>query len=600
MELSDLKKQFEDFQDQTADDRRLAERDRDYLDHKQWTAREVAVLKRRGQAPVVNNRIKKKHQFLKGLEIRSRTDPKAYPRTPKHEQDADAITDALRFVEENSRLDRVFTACSGDFFCEGIEAVIVELDSKKEIIPRKIPWDRFYYDYHSREEDFSDATYLGITTWLDRSAVKSMFPGKEKEIDELCETDAIDTSFLDRPRWYDRVGSKRHRLRVNEHYFKDGGTWKLAFFTGDLLLSEVEDSPTLDEHGEPCCPIIAESAYVDRENNRYGVVRGDIWLQDEINHRRSKALHMLSNVTVKMEKGAVESAQRLLDQLSSGKAVIEYSPGMNVEVDHNTELAQGQVALYQDAKSELDDSVVQTVGSAGRESGRSKLVDRENDIDELADLFERHKDFRLRVYRQIWAAIKQHWTEERWVRVTDDERNIRFVGLNKPVTGRDIISQRAGIAPEMVESVLAENGIGMMPGQMERVVGVENEVSKMDIDIILDESPDVVTIQQEQFQVLAKLAEAYGPEHVPFDEVLKLSSLRNKDEFLERTKGDGEAQQMAAQQAQQIQLQGAMSEIEERQSKTALNIATARERNVKADQAQAETALALAGRESIG
>lgn len=602
MKLETLKTQFEAFMTQTEQARRLCERDRDYKDGKQWTANEIAVLERRGQAPIVNNRILKKQNFLLGIEIRSRTDPKAFPRTPQHEEDSESITDALRYVKDNAHLDRRFSECADEYFCEGSEAVIIEVEEgTNDIKPRHIPWDRFYYDPHSREYDFGDSSYMGITVWMDRKELARRFPKKKTEIESLAETTSLESSFEDRPKWYDSTeGHKRSRVRLNEHYFLDGGVWKLVFFTGDLFLTEIEDSPYLDDMGRPMNPIEAESAYVDRENNRYGVVRGDISLQDEINHRRSKAHHMLSNVTVVMDQGAVKSASQTLNDLTSGKAAIEVTPGLRFDIDRNVELSQGQIALYQDAKNEIDDTVVQATGGDSGQSGRSKLVDRENDIDELAGLFERHKDFKNRVYRQIWCRIKQFWTEERWVRVTDDEQNIKFVGLNKPVTGREAIAQVYGIQDGQVEAFLAQEGASLMPGQLERVVRVENQVAEIDVDVILDEAPDVVTIQQEQFQVMAQLAQAYGPENVPFEEMLKLSSLRNKDEFLERTQGNPEQQQAAQQQAQQLQQQKIMMDMQKSQSETAVNVANARKANVLADQAQVETQLALFGEEKIG
>ena len=66
--------------------------ERDYIDHEQWNDHEKQVLSQRNQHPVVVNFLKKKLEFLFGIEIRSRTDPKAYPRTPQHEADAEAYT----------------------------------------------------------------------------------------------------------------------------------------------------------------------------------------------------------------------------------------------------------------------------------------------------------------------------------------------------------------------------------------------------------------------------------------------------------------------------------------------------------------------------
>ena len=41
-----------------------------------------------------------------------------------------------------------------------------------------------------------------------------------------------------------------------------------------------------DRRGKTACALILQSAYIDQENNRYGMVRDLISLQDEINKRR--------------------------------------------------------------------------------------------------------------------------------------------------------------------------------------------------------------------------------------------------------------------------------------------------------------------------
>ncbi len=63
-----------------------------YYHGKQWTESELRVLKRRNQPPTVKNRIRRKVDFLVGVEQRLRRDPKAFPRTPEAEQAAPVAT----------------------------------------------------------------------------------------------------------------------------------------------------------------------------------------------------------------------------------------------------------------------------------------------------------------------------------------------------------------------------------------------------------------------------------------------------------------------------------------------------------------------------
>src|SRR5262245_15518927 len=98
LDVGDLVRLFEESEDSSYDARKQAERDRDYFDHKQWTDSEVATLEKRGQPVVTANRIAPKINFLIGLEKDQRIDPRVLPRTPAHEQDADAARHAQKYA----------------------------------------------------------------------------------------------------------------------------------------------------------------------------------------------------------------------------------------------------------------------------------------------------------------------------------------------------------------------------------------------------------------------------------------------------------------------------------------------------------------------
>src|SRR6478736_4690674 len=104
-DVSDLVKMFEDSESATREARKLAERDRDYYDGKQWTETEVRALQDRKQPVVTYNRIQRKIDYLSGLEKQQRKDPKAFPRTPKDEEAADAATDSIRYACDDNDWD---------------------------------------------------------------------------------------------------------------------------------------------------------------------------------------------------------------------------------------------------------------------------------------------------------------------------------------------------------------------------------------------------------------------------------------------------------------------------------------------------------------
>lgn len=577
---------FDDFVNYTQDERKRAENRRDYRDLKQWTEDQAEILRNRDQAPVVIDFFAKKVDALMGVEINRRTDPKAYPRTPEHEQAAEAITDALRYVEETTHFDALGTEVFEEKIVEGYAGAVTDVQQNAkgewDVVVLLAHWDRVYFDPHSREKDFSDSTYFGITTWLDIADAVDMFPDHADDLENyIGSTSMEDTAFDDRPvEWVDR---RRKRVRINQEWYLESGKWMLVYYCDDMTLREPAVSHLLDADGQPCCPLELESDYIDRQNNRYGYTQRFVDPQDEINHRRSKALHMLSSAQVIAEAGAVKDRETVSKELRKAQGYIEVGPGKKFEIDRNIEMGQAQLAFYNEAKAEMEADGVnpELAGRTdGAISGRAFMARQQGGITQLAHIYSRHSDWKKRVYRQMWARIRQFWTAEKWVRVTDNDDAVRWVGLNIPVTqiekmieqktGMDLAQIRRQYGAEMQQYIQRDPRMGA-------IVETRNNVAEIDVDIIIDEAEDSVTMQHEQFDTLAQLLSTPVPPAM-LKALVELSSLRNKKKFLDALEGDEQQKQQRAQQQQEqaeIAKRGAMAEISETESKAQLNQASA-------------------------
>ena len=226
--LEKLLAQFREAEEQTREERTAAERDRDYYDLKQHTEDEIAALEKRGQPVVTTSRLKSKIDSLLGYEKRGRTDPKAYPRTPQHEKDADAATDALRFVCDQNRFQTITSNVAENLFLEGVGActvTVAQVNGEPDVRVTWVPWDRYYRDPHSRDRHFADKKFDGIVLWYDEDDILDMFPGSEAVIEHAysCSTEGDDDTFQDRPKftWADKA---RKRVRVMVHVVCSSGS----------------------------------------------------------------------------------------------------------------------------------------------------------------------------------------------------------------------------------------------------------------------------------------------------------------------------------------------------------------------------------------
>lgn len=593
----DLKGFVDEFLDVTQDARELSERCRDYKDGKQWTDAQVKELKRRKQAPIVNNRIKVKHNGLLGLCSIKKSDPKAFPRNEEQDSGAaEAATDGLRYAADKANLQGALSAVEDNFFCEGYSGVQICVEQNKrgemDIVVDHIEWDRLFFDPFSRKSTFEDARGKGYMMWMDQEDIEDAFPD--------ADTDALSTSqelagdgdtYEDKPSWFMSKG-KRKRHLVATHYFKKKGKWYLAIYTGSGYLLPPIVSPYNDEYGEPECPIELVSAYTDRQNNRRGELADFLDLQDEINHRRSKALFLLSQRQTFGNRGAVKDVKKAKQELAKPDGHLEVGQGefgKDFGILPTGDMASGQLELLQEAKAEIDAQSynAQLAGSRqnGDLSGRAIGKLQEAGITELRPLFDSLSAFRLRVYRQMWNRIRQFWDQEKWVRVTDDQNSPRWVGFNVEVTMKDYLQEimddeskphalRMGAAAQMIqlEQVAQMAQQTGQPSPLDQVILTKNKPAELDMDIILEESVDSINASQEQLDAILK----FGAQ-AQFDiiDLLEISDIHGKKKLIEKI----EARKKAAAESQQ------------QDPNLALVAAKAQESQANAQQTQIETQL---------
>ncbi len=600
--VTDLVKQFEESEDATRDARKLSERDRDYRDGKQLTADEEETLRKRGQPPVIFNRIQRKMDYLSGLEKQTRKDPKAFPRNPDDEDAANAATDGIRYVCDSAKWDSVRSDAWDNLLCEGTCAVLVgHKQTPKGIEPHleNIAWDRYFYDPHSAKADLSDKAYDGIVTWMDVDRAKTKWPDGEDAINETWMKSKDSDTYDDKPKYNMWSDYKRKRVRVVEQYYLKQGIWHRCVYTEAGHLEAPAPSPYIDENGQPENPIKSVSLYVDRDNNRYGAVRVLISPQDEINKRRSKGLHLITMRQIRASRAVDSDPEVIRREMAKPDGIVMAEEG-EFEILPSNDMAAANLQLLQEAKNEID-LLGANAAMAGKNesdmSGRAILAQQQGGMVEVARMFDRLRHLSLDVYEAIWNRIRQFWTAEKWVRVTDTDRSIRFVGLNQPVTmqqlaqevmqGDEAAMKTAAkiVGEELLQAALQQDEqaltiLGSFVQQnAQQVVEVRNEVGSIEIDIVIDEGMDTPTVQSEQFDAIVKMMPALGPAaQTPqfIQMIIQASQLRDKDKLAKMLDNPPDPTQVQQQQQQEaIAVAGATAEIEKTQSETAKNVATA-------------------------
>lgn len=601
------KKMVDDFRDGTQESRDVGEKGRRYYDNDQIFGETERAWRKSRQPKVIRNEIAPAVNGLLGVIQQAKVDPRAWPRNPNNEDQADVASKALRFVADSQKWHKKKVDAAETFLIEGIAAVAVEASENGDPIITQLPYDELIYDPHSRRADFSDASYKGIGKWMYEGDLARRYPLMMEDMSAALSGASWGSEMgLDRPdkpenliatNWID---PKRRRIFVVELYHMDDGEWKrCVFYVGGVL--EEGPSPYRDDRDQSLCAFVFQSCLITRDNQRNGLVKAMLSPQDELNAYGSRALHLARSRQLKVSnpeyppevdsKTASAEAAKPDGVLPTG-----YEPVTTADLMQGMQImmAEARQALVRQAPT----PAVLADASASNQSGRSRLVLQQAGMTEIARALGRLEDFENEVYRLIWNVLKQFKTEPWWIRITgDDSKKPEFQGLNQPVdpqTGEPIDPRMA----QMMEA----RGI-QVPKQ--------NELATMDVDIEVETVPDTANLQAEQFEALSPmfplLAEAVGPKKA-FEIGVALSSVPEKGrikDLMEKPDELTPEQQMAAQQQaeqqqaiEQMQLQIAMltaqADIRVKESTASLNEARAQQVGADARETEADTVLKAA------
>lgn len=526
-----------------------AERDesqeaRRYYHGDQWTHDEIAKLNGRHQPVITYNRESRKINGIVGLLERLRQDPKASPRTLESGHGAEVATAVLNYSLDVNQWRALSPTVSLDASIEAVSGIELSLEpgdrGDPDVCMHVIERGTFFYDPRSIRLDLADARYMGISKLFDLDQAIEMFPDKEQVLRDNIDNGGDMTGDDQNQTVWMLTSAKK--IRIVEIWYKRRGKWLYCFHTNSVKLEEGV-SPFTDEKGKTFPRFIVFSANVDHDGDRYGFHRNLKGPQDEINHRRSKGLHALNTMRVRVTEGSVDGdeIEKLREEMHRPDGVLQTPSGTGVEILSNAEQVQFNVEMLQEAKQEIENfgpnpALVGTGGVAGS-SGRAIALLQQAGIAELGPYILAWKGWKIRVYRALWNAIQKYWTKERWIRVTDDQGLAQFLQIN-------------GLSFDQF-------------GQPNLV----NALGSLDVDIIVDEGPDHVNLMQDVFETLGQLASSGIP--VPPEAIIQMSGLPEsmKKQVLGMIQQAKQPSPIQVQ-AQQIELAGNAADVDKKAADT--------------------------------
>lgn len=615
--------------DRQADNRYEQSLDEDYYDGIQLTEEDLRELKARGQPAVAYNVLGNTINWVLGTEKRGRTDDKILPRGKEDAQAAERKTKYMKYLSDVNRIGFHRSAAFEDCVKVGVgwlECGLQDEDDGEPIFERAECWRNVLWDSAGSKITQDDWRYLFRVRFVDEDVAIAMFdhmPGGKEKIEKSTQESTVigGLDMIDGDMAMDFAESerdnvdlysssindfKRRRVRLIQCEYRNpekvtklrGGPFngqifdekdprhveqvesgqarkvekmmmrmRLAVMTPQELLY---DGPSIYRHNTfSLTPIWCYRR--GRDGMPYGIPRNLRPIQDGINKRASKALHILSTNKVIIEEGALSDSMTMdefVDEVARPDAVIMVKSGRSGSIDINMDRGMEQSHMAMMAN---DMSMIQAVGGVTDEllgkktnavSGVAVQARQEQGSLATSGPFDN-----LRLAHQIHgekklSLVEQFATEEKQFRITNMRGAPEFVTMNDGLP--------------------------------------ENDITRSAADFIVSEADWRATMRQAASEQLGQVMQSLPPEVVMqvLDLFVETMDIENKDEMVKRIRAingqkDPDAaeptpEDMAAEQAkaQQAQLQQRDVELSfaEREAKIEGLVATAEDKKAAAKQ----------------
>ncbi|PPC98360.1 MAG: hypothetical protein CTY35_05410 [Methylotenera sp.] len=566
--------------------RSRADREMDYYDGNQLNSE---VLKRQqeiGMPPAIEPLIGPTIDSVLGMEAKTRTDWRVIADSETTDDElAEGLSFKLTTAERQSGADRAVSEAYASMIKVGIGWVEVSRNTdpfkftyRCDAIHRNEIW----WDFLSKKPDLSDARYLIRRRWTDSKIAALMFPTKKTLIEHAVsgwsgfDVGSVDMDggsstglgmswdfergwSIEEQEWRDTANNRvclfevwyrdwervmvmktpdgrvveydetneKHLIAVASGYVKMESAiisrMRLAWYMGGHKLW---DGDTPYKHNNfPYIPFWGKRE--DRTGVPYALIRGMMYLQDEVNARISKMQWGLSSVRTTRTKGAVagtdeqfrqEVARPDADIILNQQEMSKQGAVFKVERDFQLDAQQAQ--RLADAR----ESIKRTGGiynaflgdDSQAKSGVaiSGLV--EQSTQTLADINDNYKFSRAAVGDTLLSLIIEDMLEE-------GEQEIKIPG--------NVIKDDKTI---VVNQPVVDESTG--------VRYLNNDIERAKLKVVLNDVPSTPTFRAQQLSALSEAFKSMPTEYqkIALPHLLTLMDIPDKKEILEAIKKAGE------------------------------------------------------------
>lgn len=559
--------------------RARADKEADFYDGNQLDSDTLRRQQELGIPPAIEPLIGPTIDAVLGMEVKSRQDWRVVADNDD-DQVAEAYNYKLNQAERRSGADR---ACS-DAYASQIKVGMGWAEVSKEPDPFKYPYrckavhrNEIWWDWLSSEPDLSDARYLIRRRWTDVKQAQLMFPDSQEllkyavsgwigvDLNALTLDGGTSTGLamnwldergwsIEEQQWRDpfsrrvclfecwyREWERATVLKMPDgrivEYDEDNEIHMAAVVTGvaeptTAVISKMRlswwagphrlwDGPSPYKHNDfPYVPFFGKRE--DRTAVPYGLIKGMMYLQEEVNARSSKMQWMLSARRVERTDGVVAGTdEQFRQEVGRPDADIRLNreelakPGSRFAVINDAELNQQQYQRLQDCR----EGIKRTGGVYNAFMGQDGQVQSgvaisglvEQSTQTLADINDNFKYSRAKVGELLLSLIiaDSIGVQEEVVIPGKAIREDKTVVLNRPMVDED-------------------TGVEYL----------DNDIERTKLKVVLNDVPSTPSFRSQQLAALSETAKSLPAnlQVVVLPHLLKLMDVPDKQEIIEAIK----------------------------------------------------------------
>ena len=430
-------------------------------------------------------------------------------------------------------------------------------------------WRNIWFDPYSRRNDLSDCRFIFRVKWVDLDVAMAMFPDRRDVLkasamtgDQAYQatvegTDEINEGYEDAETQMMTATdmtedgnreSSRQRVRLFECWYRfpeqvqiirGGGEVNLGPIQNGIYDPENPHQKALVDNGFAslydalkmtmrvmvyCEGFVLQETRSPYKHNRfpfvpfwgyrkkrdgssYGVIRNVRDPQDDLNKRRSKALHILATNKAIVDDNAVDDWDEFADELNRPDGIMKKRTGTQIELIRDNAIADQHIGLMEQDRGYIQYASGVSDDMMGRKTNAVSGVaiqSRQNEGFALTmELFDNAR-FSVQLAGELQLSlIDQFYTKEKKVRIVGPSGETEFVAINAtdPETGMPI-----------------------------------NDITATQADFVVDTANYATTVRQAMFESFGEMMTKLPPEisMAILDLWVELSDLPGKEQMVQR------------------------------------------------------------------